>query len=92
MFIISKTNYFQLWFLSESFEHIFISMNIEHIYTSLITANYWNAYLFFLFPHLRFLCKDDVWSLQQSVVYFSTYAYPLYYTSDLLARGFPAAF
>ena len=28
----------------------------------------------------------------EQVVYFSPYAYPLYYTSDLLARGFPAAF
>ena len=28
----------------------------------------------------------------EMVVYFSPYAYPLYYTSDLLARGFPAAF
>ena len=30
-------------------------------------------------------------SLYSLVVYFSPYAYPLYYTSDLLARGFPAA-
>ena len=29
---------------------------------------------------------------KERVVYFSTYANPLYYTSDLLPRGFPAAF
>ena len=48
-------------------------------------------------PYISRVYKMDAVSIElrrllESMVYFSTYAYPLYCTSDLLARGFPAAF